>query len=109
MQLCVGGKQDDNTMIGMHGLGFNTFSFYDVPSFISGDSIAFLDLQEKFLRQRGIIGPFPTNGIEGLSEKDQLVPFEGIEASIFVRILREYSFESHFEGKQVKYLTELSR
>ncbi|CAG8572117.1 5154_t:CDS:2 [Funneliformis caledonium] len=90
MQLRVGGKQDDNTKIGKHGLGFNTcFHFTDVPSFISGDSIAFLDPQEKFLRQRGIIGPFPTNGIEGLSEKDQLVPFEGIEG---------INFCSTFEG-----------
>ncbi|CAG8535801.1 5656_t:CDS:10 [Funneliformis mosseae] len=71
MQLRVGGKQDD------------------WEAWISGDYIAFLDPQEKFLRQRGIIGHFPTNGIEGLSEKDSLVPFEGIES---------INFRSNFKG-----------
>ncbi|CAI2168403.1 20444_t:CDS:2 [Funneliformis geosporum] len=83
MQIRVGGKQDDDTKIGKHGLGFNScYHFTDVPSLISGDSVAFLDPQEKFLprnhgkTQRGIIGPFPKNGIGGYSEKDQLVPYE---------------------------------
>ncbi|CAI2192587.1 9598_t:CDS:2, partial [Funneliformis geosporum] len=91
MQIRVGGKQGDDTKIGKHGLGFNScYHFTDVPSFISGDSIAFLDPQEKFLprrhgvTQRGIIGPFPKNGIGGYSEKDQLVPYEGIEGIDFL-------------------------
>src|SRR4051812_27090863 len=44
MQMRIGGKQDDFTKIGKHGLGFNScYHFTDVPSFISGDNIAFLD------------------------------------------------------------------
>nr|CAG8473789.1 4960_t:CDS:2 [Entrophospora candida] len=96
MQIRVGGKSDDDTKIGKHGLGFNScYHFTDAPSFISGDSIAFLDPQEKFLPkknghfQRGIIGPFPKNGIRGFSERDQLSPFENIEG---------IDFQSTFEG-----------
>ncbi|CAG8567445.1 5807_t:CDS:2 [Diversispora eburnea] len=90
MRIRVGGKQDDDTKIGKHGLGFNScYHFTDVPSFISGDSIAFMDPQEKFLPernnlpQRGIIGPFPKNGIRDFSERDQFVPYEGIEGIDF--------------------------
>jgi hypothetical protein len=90
MQIRVGGKQDDDTKIGKHGLGFNScYHFTDVPSFISGDSIAFLDPLEKFLSERGergIIGPIPKNGIRG---KDHLAPFDGIEG---------IDFRSTFEG-----------
>jgi hypothetical protein len=96
MQIRVGGKQEDDIKIGKHGLGFNScYHFTDVPSFISGDYIAFLDPQEKFLpkkegkTQRGIIGPFPKNGIYQCPEKDQLVPFKGIEG---------LDFRSTFEG-----------
>src|SRR5207249_6825307 len=71
MQIRVGGKQDDDTKIGKHGLGFNScYHFTDVPSFISGDSVAFLDPQEKSLprnngeTQRGIKGPIPKDGID---------------------------------------------
>ncbi|CAI2168759.1 8749_t:CDS:2 [Funneliformis geosporum] len=90
MQIRVGGKQGDDTKIGKHGLGFNScYHFTDVPSFISGDSIAFLDPLEKNLpkrqgeTQRGTIGPFPKNGIGEYLEKDQLVPYEGIEGIDF--------------------------
>src|SRR5688572_16006560 len=96
MQIRVGGKQDDDTKIGKHGLGFNScYHFTDVPSFISGDFIAFLDPQEKFLpikdgmTQRGIIGPIPKDGIYQYPGKDQLVPFMGIEG---------IDFQSTFEG-----------
>ncbi|CAG8567463.1 5808_t:CDS:2 [Diversispora eburnea] len=96
MRIRVGGKQDDYTKIGKHGLGFNScYHFTDVPSFISGDSIAFLDPQEKFLPkrnnipQRGIIGPFPKNGIRDFSERHQFVPYEGIEG---------IDFQSTFNG-----------
>ncbi|CAJ0840008.1 9936_t:CDS:2, partial [Entrophospora sp. SA101] len=96
MQLRVGGKQNDDKMIGKHGLGFNScYHFTDVPSFISGDFIAFLDPQEKFLplkndlSQRGIICPLPKKGIRRYTEKDQLVPFENIEG---------VDFRSTFEG-----------
>ncbi|CAG8469336.1 5658_t:CDS:10 [Funneliformis caledonium] len=58
MQIRVGGKQGDDTMIGKHELGLNPcYHFTDVPSFIS-DSIAFLDPHEKFLTRR--------HGIEGI-------------------------------------------
>ena len=96
MQIRVGGKQNDDTKIGKFGLGFNScYHFTDAPSFISGDSIAFLDPQEKFLptkdgkTQRGIIGPIPRYGIHQYPEKDQLVPFMGIEG---------IDFQSTFEG-----------
>ncbi|EXX70994.1 hypothetical protein RirG_082460 [Rhizophagus irregularis DAOM 197198w] len=90
MQIRVGGKQGDDTKIGKHGIGFNScYHFTDVPSFISGDSFAFLDPQEKYLSQRGIRGLIPNNGIDGFSNKDQLVPFEGIEG---------IDFRSTFEG-----------
>ncbi|RHZ85886.1 hypothetical protein Glove_59g111 [Diversispora epigaea] len=90
MRIRIGGKQDDDTKIGKHGLGFNScYHFTDVPSFISGDSIAFLDPQEKYLPtrndlpQRGIIGPFPKDGILDSPERDQYVPYEGIEGIDF--------------------------
>src|ERR1043165_4622512 len=87
MQIRVGGKQDDDTKIGKHGLGFNScYHFTDVPSFISGDRIAFLDPQEEYLNElnrRGTITDFPTNGISDLLERDQLIPFEGIEGIDF--------------------------
>ena len=97
MQIRVGGKQDDAAMIGKHGLGFNScYHFTNVPSFVSGDCVAFLDPQEKFLPtnsegkpQRGIIGPIPKNGICEYSGRDQLVPFEGIEG---------LDFRSTYEG-----------
>ncbi|CAH1765873.1 4457_t:CDS:2 [Entrophospora sp. SA101] len=96
MQIRVGGKHRDYTKIGKHGLGFNScYHFTDAPSFISGDSIAFLDPQEKYLPrkndlpQRGMIGPFPKNGIRRFRERDQLAPFEDIEG---------ISFHSTFEG-----------
>ncbi|RHZ79535.1 hypothetical protein Glove_144g94 [Diversispora epigaea] len=96
MRIRVGGKQDDDTKIGKHGLGFNScYHFTDFPSFISGDSIAFLDPQEKFLPkkndlpQRGIIGPFPRNGIRNFSERDQFIPYKDIEG---------IDFQSTFNG-----------
>ncbi|CAG8715933.1 11993_t:CDS:2, partial [Funneliformis caledonium] len=99
MQLRVGGKQDDWE----EWIRFQyVFSFYDVPSFISGDSIAFLDPQEKFLRQRGIIGLFPTNGVEGLSEKDHLVPFEGIEGINYRSNFEETLFRIPFRREASK-------
>ncbi|CAG8761819.1 8789_t:CDS:2, partial [Racocetra fulgida] len=42
--------QGDDTKIGKHGLGFNScYHFTDVPSFISGDCVAFLDPHQKYL------------------------------------------------------------
>ncbi|CAI2189776.1 11810_t:CDS:2, partial [Funneliformis geosporum] len=98
MQIRVGGKQGDDTKIGKHGLGFNScYHFTDVPSFISGDSIAFLDPQEKFLpkkqnyTQRGIKCPFPPppNVFGGYSERDQLAPYIDIGG---------INYRSTFEG-----------
>ncbi|CAG8442385.1 17159_t:CDS:2, partial [Acaulospora morrowiae] len=92
MQIRVGGKQGDDTKIGKHGLGFNScYHFTDVPSFISGNFIAFLDPHEKYLprRERGSIGSFPKKGIRGFLEEDQLIPYEGIEGNFF---------QSSFEG-----------
>ncbi|CAB5213059.1 unnamed protein product [Rhizophagus irregularis] len=84
MNIRVGGRQGDRTMIGKYGLGFNScYHFTDVPSLISRDSIVFLDPQETYLGQRGIKSPFPRNGIRRYSERDQLVPFENIEGIDF--------------------------
>ncbi|RGB40102.1 hypothetical protein C1646_594412, partial [Rhizophagus diaphanus] len=89
MNIRVGGKQGDKTMIGKHGLGFNScYHFTDVPSLISNDSIVFLDPQETSLGQRGFKSPFPTNGIRRYPERDQLVPFENIEGIDFRSIFR---------------------
>ncbi|CAG8582858.1 8649_t:CDS:2 [Funneliformis mosseae] len=74
MQIRVGGKQDNDTKIGKHELGFNScYHFTDVPDFISGDFIAFLDPQEKYLNKRGTIGSLPRNGISEFTEQDQLI------------------------------------
>ncbi|PKK61469.1 hypothetical protein RhiirC2_213061 [Rhizophagus irregularis] len=76
MQIRVGGKQEDSTKIGKHGLGFNScYHLTDFPSFVSGDKIAFLDPQEKYLSKRGILGPIPQNS----TYRDQLAPFKGIK------------------------------
>src|SRR5205085_2768903 len=90
MQIRVGGKQGDDTKIGKHGLGFNScYHLTDLPSFISVDHIAFLDPHEEFLpekkgkSQRGIICPFPKEGIRGFPEEDKLAPFEGIKGIDF--------------------------
>ncbi|RGB25048.1 hypothetical protein C1646_772272 [Rhizophagus diaphanus] len=79
MQIRVGGKQDDDTKIGKHGLGFNScYHFTDVPSFVSSDKITLLDPQEKYLSKR-IIDTIPQNG----THKDQLAPFKGIKSIYF--------------------------
>ncbi|CAG8531214.1 25032_t:CDS:2 [Gigaspora rosea] len=69
MQIRVGGKQVLSVEIILH----------------------FLDPHQKYLptKERGSIGTFPKEGINGFPERDQLAPYEGIEGS---------NFRSTFEG-----------
>ncbi|CAG8638947.1 3619_t:CDS:10 [Rhizophagus irregularis] len=54
IKLGVGGKSDDDTKIGRFGIGFNcAFHLTDLPSFVSGKYIAFLDPNAKYLPAQG--------------------------------------------------------
>ena len=58
IKLGIGGKSRDenenDTRIGRFGIGFNcAFHITDLPSFVSGEYIAFLDLHEKYLPAQG--------------------------------------------------------
>ncbi|RIA96668.1 hypothetical protein C1645_707710, partial [Glomus cerebriforme] len=54
IKLGIGGKSNDDTKIGRFGIGFNcAFHVTDLPSFVSGKYIAFLDPNAKFLPALG--------------------------------------------------------
>ncbi|CAI2179850.1 6774_t:CDS:2, partial [Funneliformis geosporum] len=54
IKLGVGGKTNDDTKIGRFGIGFNcAFHVTDLPSIVSGQNIAFLDPNAKFLPAQG--------------------------------------------------------
>src|ERR1051325_6013631 len=54
IKLGTGGKSHDDTKIGKFGLGFNcAFHITDLPSFVSGKYIAFLDPSAKYLPAQG--------------------------------------------------------
>src|SRR5436853_5333727 len=54
IKLGIGGKSSDDTKIGKFGIGFNcAFHITDLPSFVSGKYIAFLDPHAKFLPPSG--------------------------------------------------------
>jgi len=54
IKLGVGGKSHDDTKIGRFGVGFNcAFHITDLPSFVSGKYIAFLDPNAKYLPAQG--------------------------------------------------------
>ncbi|CAG8687239.1 6470_t:CDS:2 [Funneliformis caledonium] len=92
MQIRFGGKRGDDTMIGKHGLGFNScYHFTDIPSFISGDSIAFLDPQEKFLPRR-----------HGETQRgDQILKlFTSLKSTIFSQFL----FLRHIETIEISHI-----
>ncbi|CAG8453742.1 19979_t:CDS:2 [Racocetra fulgida] len=80
-----GGKRSDPTKIGRFGIGFNScFHFTDVPSFVSGKYIQFLDPHEKFLgKQRGLQINFLENDKFRHLFKDQLAPYIGVEGCRF--------------------------
>ncbi|CAG8463426.1 20675_t:CDS:2 [Gigaspora margarita] len=86
-----GGKRADPTKIGKFGIGFNScFHFTDVPSFVSGKYIQFLDPHEKFLgKQRGLQINFLENEKFRHLFKDQLAPYIGVEGC---------RFDQKFEG-----------
>ncbi|CAG8632106.1 671_t:CDS:2, partial [Dentiscutata heterogama] len=86
-----GGKRADPTKIGKFGIGFNScFHFTDVPSFVSGKYIQFLDPHEKFLgKQRGLQINFLKNEKFKHLFKDQLAPYIGVEGC---------RFDQKFEG-----------
>ncbi|CAB5149034.1 unnamed protein product [Rhizophagus irregularis] len=54
LKLGTGGKSRDDKKIGRFGIGFNcAFHVTDLPSFVSGKYIAFLDPHAKFLPEQG--------------------------------------------------------
>ncbi|GES91903.1 histidine kinase-like ATPase [Rhizophagus clarus] len=54
LKLGIGSKSQDDEKIGKFGIGFNcAFNFTDLPSFVSGKYISFLDPHEKFLPAQG--------------------------------------------------------
>jgi hypothetical protein len=54
IKLGIGGSSSDSTKIGKFGIGFNcAFHITDLPSFVSGKYIAFLDPHAKFLPPSG--------------------------------------------------------
>src|ERR1043166_2051638 len=54
LKLGVGGKSHDDTKIGRFGIGFNcAFHITDLPSFVSGKHISFLDPHAEFLPELG--------------------------------------------------------
>ncbi|CAG8439326.1 13230_t:CDS:10 [Acaulospora colombiana] len=54
LKLGGGFKLSDKTKIGRFGIGFNSvFNFTDLPSFVSGEYIAFLDPHSKYLPELG--------------------------------------------------------
>jgi hypothetical protein len=54
IKLGTGGKSHDETKIGRFGIGFNcAFHITDLPSFVSGKYIVFLDPNAKFLPAQG--------------------------------------------------------
>ena len=78
--------------------------------FISGDHIALLDPQEKYLKnngepQRGIKGPIPRTGIRRYPKRTNWFHLKELKESILDQLLREHSFEYHFDKNLVIYPT----
>ncbi|RIA79344.1 hypothetical protein C1645_745971 [Glomus cerebriforme] len=74
IKLGIGGKSNDITKIGKFGLGFNcAFHITDVPSFVSGKYIAFLDPHVKFLPPSG----FP---LEDQKDNNEMLFLRNIES-----------------------------
>jgi hypothetical protein len=95
INLGTGGKSRDenDTRIGKFGLGFNcAFHITDLPSFVSGETIAFIDPQAKFLPVKGYspkrLKGIRMNFIEKEFKKlfpDQCYPYEAIEGCDFTK------------------------
>ncbi|RIA90183.1 hypothetical protein C1645_164871 [Glomus cerebriforme] len=86
IKLGVGGKSQDDTKIGKFGIGFNcAFHVTDLPSFVSGKYIVFLDPNAKYLPAQGYPPRRPRGTrIDFIDKKfkercpDQCAPYEAI-------------------------------
>jgi hypothetical protein len=86
IKLGVGGKSNDETKIGRFGIGFNcAFHLTDLPSFVSGKYIAFLDPNGKYLPAQGYPPRRPRGTRIDFLEKefkksfpDQCYPYEAL-------------------------------
>ncbi|RIA90194.1 hypothetical protein C1645_164980 [Glomus cerebriforme] len=84
LKLGTGGKSHDDTKIGRFGIGFNcAFHITDLPSFVSGKYIAFLDPNAKYLPAQGYPPRRPKGTRINFLEKefkknfpDQCYPYE---------------------------------
>ncbi|GES93021.1 histidine kinase-like ATPase [Rhizophagus clarus] len=95
LKLGTGGKSNDDKKIGRFGIGFNcSFHVTDLPSFVSGKYIAFLDPHAKFLPEQGFPPKRPKGVRINFMEKnfksfyDQCHPYKKFSCN----------FSSEFEG-----------
>jgi hypothetical protein len=101
IKLGVGGKSDDDTKIGRFGIGFNcAFHLTDLPSFVSGRYISFLDPSAKFLPTQGYPPKKPRGTRIDFIEKDfkktfpaQCFPYEALGCD----------FSKEFEGTLFRF------
>ncbi|CAB5375027.1 unnamed protein product [Rhizophagus irregularis] len=111
IKLGIGGKAYDDTKIGRFGIGFNcAFHVTDLPSFVSGRYIAFLDPNAKFLPAQGYPPKRPRGTRIDFIDKefgkfrDQCYPYEAIFDFIKKTFPDKYkttescSFSSEFNG-----------
>ncbi|RIA90189.1 hypothetical protein C1645_823690 [Glomus cerebriforme] len=106
----IGEKSNDITKIGKFGLGFNcAFHITDVPSFVSGKYIAFLDPHAKFLPPSGFPPRRPKGSRIDFSAtkfkenfQDQCHPYEAIFDFIKKCFPEKYETESCDLSKEFK-------
>ncbi|GES98868.1 sacsin isoform X2 [Rhizophagus clarus] len=119
INLGIGGKSRDDdendTRIGKFGLGFNcAFHITDLPSFVSGETIAFIDPHAKFLPAKG----YPPKRLKGIRmnfiEKefkklfpDQCYPYEAIEGCDFTKKFKGTLFRLPLRTHRSKISTEI--
>ncbi|CAB5344104.1 unnamed protein product [Rhizophagus irregularis] len=119
INLGIGGKSRDekenDTRIGKFGLGFNcAFHITDLPSFVSGETIAFIDPHAKFLPATG----YPPKKLKGIRmnfiEKefkkrfpDQCYPYEAIESCDFTKKFKGTLFRLPLRTKRSKISSQV--
>src|SRR5215470_3881520 len=88
LKLGTGGKSHDDKKIGKFGIGFNcAFHVTDIPSFVSGKYIAFLDPHAKFLPKQGLPPERPKGARINFMEKnfksfyDQCHPYKALNCN----------------------------
>ncbi|XP_078326289.1 sacsin-like isoform X3 [Crassostrea virginica] len=113
-------KKEDTTKIGKFGLGFNAvYNLTDVPSFVSGTSLMYLDPHGKYLGDAVLNEKSPgiklnlKNGIMLRKLKSQFKPFEDVfdfHSSLFAEG-KQYNgtlFRFPLRTKQQAYSSEIS-